>query len=501
MLSSVDARAFRALAEINALIASPYGDVHGVFGRIVDLAAQLCEGEAASLLLLSGDELSFEAASGGSAAAGRRVKAGEGIAGWVVRHNASLITNDAENDERHRGSGSRKFGCAVRNIIAAPVRLRDACIGVIEVLNKKKNRAFSQEDLELLEIAANQAALAVRSADPGGPPPEEVQQAEGGYKTLIAKSPVTREKLALLDRIAAADSSVLIRGESGVGKEVFAEQIHLRGPRAGGPFVRMNCAALPEGLLESELFGHVKGAFTSAVKSRRGRFELASGGTLFLDEIGDMPLPLQAKLLRALQQKTFERVGSDEPVTVDVRILAATNRDIEALVGQGRFREDLYYRLNVLPLTVPPLRERPEDIMELAAFFLKRSAEKMRKEIGGFSGAAREAMLLYSWPGNVRELENCVERACVIGKGGLIEPEDLLLKRMEPAAGEERGGERDLKAAVNAFKSRFIQQVLEEYNWKQTEAAKALNIQRTYLSLLIREFHLINPKETNHGKE
>jgi Nif-specific regulatory protein len=314
-----------------------------------------------------------------------------------------------------------------------------------------------------------------------------------GYHTLIAKSPIIVEKLAVIDRVAKTDASVLILGESGVGKELFAEQIHLRSPRRDASFVRVNCAALPEGLLESELFGHVKGAFTSAVTNRQGRFELADGGTIFLDEIGDITVPLQAKLLRVIQQRTFEKVGSDVSITVNVRILAATNKDIEALVAQGKFRSDLYYRLNVLPLYIPPLRQRPEDIPELAAFFLKQSMLETKKRFDGFSDAAMDAMLSYAWPGNVRELENCVERSCVIGKNKWIDAEDLFLKKAVSSFQET--GSRNLKAAITVFKAHFIQKVLEENNWNQTETAKVLDIQRTYLSRLIKELDIVNPKE------
>jgi len=289
------------------------------------------------------------------------------------------------------------------------------------------------------------------------------------------------EKVRLLDRAAAADSSVLITGESGVGKEIFAEQIHLRSRRRVAPFVRVNCAAIPEGLLESELFGHVRGAFTGAVGSRKGRFEAADGGTVFLDEIGDLPAALQAKLLRVLQEKTFEKVGSDVTVTVDVRILAATNRDIASMVGSGAFRGDLYYRLNVLPLEIPPLRRRTEDIPVLAGFFLERFGDG---RFSGFSGEATAAMIAQRWPGNVRELANCVERACAVGEGRRIEAGDLLLH------GGAAGGDGTLKTALAVFKRSFIRSALDEHGWHRTETARVLGIQRTYLSRLIRELDI-----------
>jgi Nif-specific regulatory protein len=301
------------------------------------------------------------------------------------------------------------------------------------------------------------------------------------------------ETIKIIDRVAKTDSSVLITGESGTGKEVFAEQIHIRSPRKNAPFVRVNCAAIPEGLLESELFGHVKGAFTSAISGRKGRFEMANNGTIFLDEIGDMPLALQAKLLRVIQEKTFEKVGSDNTITVNTRILAATNRNIKAMADKGEFRNDLFYRLNVVPLHIPPLRQRTEDIPDLANFFLSKYMRQNKKEFAGFSQDALEAVLTYSWPGNIRELENCIERACVIASGKLIKRDDLLLNAAW--AGQDTGGDRSLKTAVNVFRASFIRKVLDENKWNRTETAKSLDVQRTYLSKLMKELNIKRDKE------
>ena len=506
MLSQIDVQKFNTLIEINTLINSNYTDVRSLLTQILESATRLCEGEASSLLLLNKAEqkLYFEIALGAKGAAVKKysLNLGEGIAGWVAQHNKSIIVNDVENDSRHLAEISRSIGYPAKTMLAVPMRIKDECVGVIELINKKNGRYFSEDDLEWLEIFANQAAIAIQNARSYEKAREEIHflqdqiQTDKGYHTLIAASPVILEKLEIIERVAKTDSSVLILGESGVGKELFAEQIHLRSNRRDGPFVRVNCAALPEGLLESELFGHVKGAFTDAIQNRRGRFEMANGGTIFLDEIGDLPLKLQAKLLRVIQQKTFEKVGSDTTITVDVRILAATNRDIEALVEKGEFRRDLYYRLNVLPIYIPPLRQRPEDIPELAQFFLKKFSRETKKKIDGFSDEAMRLMLTYNWPGNVRELENCIERACVISNGSWIQPEDLLLRSTaSPADATVPQDTKNLKNALNSFKRHFIKKVLEECNWNQTEAAKVLDIQRTYLSRLIKELEIVNPKE------
>ncbi|MDR2150755.1 MAG: sigma 54-interacting transcriptional regulator [Spirochaetaceae bacterium] len=495
MLSTIDIQKFNTLIEINTALNSDYQDVHTLLTGILESAARLCGGEAASLLLLdkADKKLYFEVALGSKGAEVQHftVSAGQGIAGWVVQHNKSLIINDVEHDPRHFKSISQKINYPSRTMLAVPMRVKDECIGVIELINKKNGALFVQDDLEWLEIFANQAALALLHTKTLEQARNKISfmqdQIDSGYHTMIAKSQAILEKLEIVDRLAKTNSSVLILGESGVGKELFAEQIHLRSNRTNAPFIRVNCAALPENLLESELFGHIKGAFTGAINNRRGRFEIAEGGTIFLDEIGDMPLQLQAKLLRVIQEHTFERLGSDISKTVDVRILTATNKDIEALVARGQFREDLYYRLNVLLLNIPPLRERKEDIIELADFFLKKCMREMKKHFEGFSDSTHAALLAYSWPGNIRELENCIERACVMAKNKWIQPEDLLLKI--PA---ELDKNRDLKQAVHKFKRQYIQKVLEENRGNQTESARVMNIQRTYLSRLIKELETKN---------
>jgi Nif-specific regulatory protein len=471
----------------------------------MESATLLSEAEASSLLLMDKerDELYFEVALGskGNEVQKYTVKLGEGIAGWVAKNNKSVIVNDVANDKRHLSAIGKEINYTSKTIIAVPMRVKDEVIGVLEVINKIGNDGFTQEDIEWLEIFATQAALAIDNAKNMEAAHCEIQhlqdqlKTDQGYHTIVTKSPAILDILEIIDRAAKTDASVLLLGESGVGKELFAEQVHLRSQRRNAPFIRVNCAALPEGLLESELFGHVKGAFTNAISNRQGRFEAADTGSIFLDEIGDLPLSLQAKILRVIQERKFEKVGSDVTVTVNVRIVAATNKDLEEQVKNGQFREDLYYRLNVLPIYIPPLRQRPEDITELANYFLGNFMRETKKQFAGFSQDALDTLLAYSWPGNIRELQNCIERACVIGRNKWIEREDLLLKNMGPSfmTGEKEGNDRNLKNAINAFKLNFIRKVLEENEWNQTEASKALAIQRTYLSRLIKELK-IEPK-------
>jgi two-component system NtrC family response regulator len=297
-----------------------------------------------------------------------------------------------------------------------------------------------------------------------------------------------QEVLSLVRRAAPSDATVLIRGESGTGKELIARAIHAASGRAAGPFVAVNCAALPETLIESELFGHEKGAFTGAQSARQGRFEAAHGGSLFLDEIGDLPLHVQVKLLRVLQERQIERLGSNRAIPVDVRLLAATHRDLEALVRGGRFRDDLYYRINVVTIALPPLRERRQDIPPLLDRFLERFAAVNGKPIRGLTREAREALLRYDYPGNVRELENIVERAVVLTRDDVIGAGDLPLgvKESEKPAPNDR----TLPAAVEGLERRMIRDALSEAGGVQTRAAELLGISERVLRYKLRKYGL-----------
>jgi DNA-binding NtrC family response regulator len=306
---------------------------------------------------------------------------------------------------------------------------------------------------------------------------------------IIGESGQMQEVLSLVRRVAGSDATVLIRGESGTGKELIAKAIHYASARAGGPLVKVNCAALPESLLESELFGHEKGAFTGAATARKGRFELADGGSLFLDEIGDLSPHLQVKLLRVLQEREFERVGSSRPITINVRLLAATHRNLEALMRSGAFRDDLYYRINVVTIALPPLRERREDLPLLIDHFLRRLAAKNGKTIQGLARDAREALLRYDYPGNVRELENLIERAVVLTRDEVITLADLPLTLQEPAP-LEREAERGLVAAVEGLERRMIREALSRADGVQTRAAEQLGVSERVLRYKLRKYGL-----------
>jgi len=290
--------------------------------------------------------------------------------------------------------------------------------------------------------------------------------------------------------VAATSATVLVSGENGTGKEMLARAIHQESPRAGGPFVAVSCAALPESLIESELFGHEKGAFTSALQTHKGRFELADGGTLFLDEIGDLSAAVQVKLLRVLQEREFERVGGTKTLPVDIRLIAATNRDLEKEVANGRFRQDLFFRLNVVPLVLPPLRERPDDIPILAAHFAAKSAEKYGQPTPELDPALVEILLDYNWPGNVRELENLLERLVVLSTSSTLGLEFVPEKMLRALPGTTPGDESTLEGAVDALKKRMIVNALRSTDGNKVAAAKKLGISRSYLHRLINEFDL-----------
>lgn len=309
---------------------------------------------------------------------------------------------------------------------------------------------------------------------------------------LLGRSPAFNAMLRFIETVAPTEATVLITGESGTGKELVARALHSSSPRSEKPMVTVNCAALAENLLESELFGHEKGSFTGAEKRREGRFVQADGGTLFLDEIGEMPLPLQAKLLRALQQGEVQRVGSDTPIHVDVRVLAATNRDLRREASEKRFREDLFFRLNVISIEVPSLRQRSDDIPLLAAKFLQRFAEKNHKTIKGFAPQALDCVLRYSWPGNVRELENAVERAVILCRGDLITEEDLPQNVAHaPVLEEQPRTAEDVSLAglpLEMVEKRAIEETLRQTGDNKSEAARRLGITRATLHNKLRKY-------------
>jgi Nif-specific regulatory protein len=471
-------------------------DLDKLLQLIIESATGVVRAEAASLLLLDPktDSLYFKVATGakGDAVKDFKVKVGQGIAGHVAQTGQSLLIADAMQDSRWMREISDSIDYETRSMACVPLKINNSIIGVVQVINKHDRSQFTKADMDVLEEFSSLAALAIGSARSL----EQVRQENldlkkelGEKHQIIGKSLILEKVLEDAQKLSRTKTTALIQGESGTGKELLARLIHRESPRREKPLVVLNCAALPETLLESELFGYEKGAFTGATGRKSGKFEAAHEGTLFLDEIGEMAPGIQAKLLRVLQEGVFYRVGGTTPITVDVRVLSATNKNLKKEVEEGKFREDLYYRLNVVQLNMPPLRDRLEDVPLLADHFLS-----MFKKETGLSGLvisddAMEKMSRYNWPGNIRELRNAIERAVVMGNGKTIMPEDLPITASLPKFAGLRVG-FTLDEALNEFKKEFILLNLKHTGGNRSKAAKVMDIQRTYLSRLITRYEI-----------
>ena len=341
------------------------------------------------------------------------------------------------------------------------------------------SKAASAQGAVVAEAGATQATAAAEAA---------AVAKVGTPKAIITQDPDLMQLLSLAQNVASSQATVLIQGESGTGKELLAGFIHGHSRQKDGPYVAVNCAALPENLAESELFGHEKGAFTGALNRKIGKFELAKQGTIVLDEISEMPLSLQAKLLRVLQEREIDRVGGSQPIPVDVRVIAISNVDLKKAVSAGAFREDLYYRINVIPLTMPPLRDRKEDIELLSNFFLKKYSTLNRRKMPQISKAAVDLLRLHAWKGNVRELENTIERALLIGNGETIKPEHLSLGKLENDAKMPAGSDLSVGTTVREMEKKLIVKTLQEVNENRTRAAELLGISIRTLRNKLREY-------------
>ncbi|MGA6926700.1 MAG: sigma 54-interacting transcriptional regulator [Desulfosarcina sp.] len=471
-------------------------DLDKLLQLIIESATSVVRAEAASLLLLdqTTNTLYFKVATGtkGDAVKEFRVKIGQGIAGRVAKTGRPLLIADARQDDRWLREIGDSIDFETRSMACAPLILKDTTIGVIQVINRRNDTQFTQADMTVLEEFASLAALAIGSARNLEQVRKEnldLKKELGERHQIIGKSTILEKVLQDAKKLSRSKTTALIQGESGTGKELLARLIHRESPRKNNPLVVLNCAALPETLLESELFGYEKGAFTGAVGRKLGKFETAHQGTLFLDEIGEMAPGIQAKLLRVLQGGIFYRVGGNIPITVDVRVLSATNKNLKKEVQEGRFREDLFYRLNVVQLNMPPLRERLEDVPLLTGHFL----EVFKKETGmsglTISESAMDKMSQYNWPGNIRELRNAIERAVVMGDGRTIMPDDLPITASLPKFAGLKVG-LTLDQALNEFKKEFILLNLKHSGGNRSNAAKIMDIQRTYLSRLITRYDI-----------
>lgn len=413
------------------------------------------------------------------------------IVAEVLKTREGVLAEDVGRLHGHPDHGDPH---AISSLICAPVVVNDRIEGLIHLYCTNPLKILSTEDLELVVAISKTMAIATQGLRRQTELIEENQKLKAQVAQevqLVGTSPAILEIEAQLARVASTNATVMIRGESGAGKELVARAIHLASPRRSGPFVCLNCAALAESLLESELFGHEKGSFTGATQRKVGKFEAAHTGTIFLDEIGEMNMNAQAKLLRVLEGHPYERVGGSEPIRVNVRVVAATNRPLEDAVNQGQFRRDLYFRLQVVEIRVPPLAERRTDIPLLADFFLKRFLQETGRKIRGFTPAAMEKMKNYNWPGNVRELRNVVERAVALNTGPMIDVGDVWLSSLEaqsrPAVTAEVAYE---PITIEDVEKRHILATLKFTEWNKSQAANILAIERSTLDRKIKSYDL-----------
>ncbi len=428
-------------------------------------------------------------------------KVGEGITGLVVQSGKEIVVPDISKDPRflHKTRSRKQTRANKIAFFCVPIKLEGKTIGAISVDKQAGSKDDFQSNVKLLNVISTMVAQAVKlnklvQSDRNQLRNENVRlrqelKARFNIHNMIGSSNAMKEVYRLIEQVANSNATVLIRGESGTGKDLVAHAVHYNSLRADKPFVKVNCTALPETLLESELFGHEKGAFTGAIARKQGRFEIAHGGTIFLDEIGDFPPNLQVKLLRVIQFKEFERLGGIETLKTNIRIIVATNKNLEEHIDQGLFREDLYYRINVFPIYLPPLRERKDDIMLLADNFLEKFAIENNKDISRISTPAIEMLTRYHWPGNIRELENCIERAVLLCDGDVIRSEHLppslqMIKKTQEIA------KSSMPEAIANMEKELIVDALKKSGGKQRVAAKELGITERILGYKIKKYKI-----------
>ncbi len=473
--------------------------------KLLDTHLKLRRGTI-TLLDPATETLKIEMAHGLSERSKKRgsYRVGEGITGKVVESGKEIVVPDIGKDPRFLyRTRSREASKKKRiSFFCVPVKLEGRTIGTLSVDRQSSSDEDFKDNVRLLNIIATMVAQAVKlnklvESDRRQLRDENVrlrEELKSRFKVhnMVGSSNTMQEVYRLTEQVADSNATVIIRGESGTGKDLVAHAIHYNSPRTDKPFVKVNCTALPETLLESELFGHEKGAFTGATERKIGRFERAHGGTIFLDEIGDFPVSLQVKMLRVIQFKEFERLGGTETIKTNVRIVVATNKNLEQEIKEGVFREDLYYRINVFPIYLPPLRERKDDIMQLADFFLERLAAENDKNITRISTPAIEMLTSYHWPGNVRELENCIERAVLLCDGEVIRSEHLppslqMIRRTERVAGQS------LPEIIANKERELIIDALKKSGGKQRQAAGELGLTERILGYKIKKY-AIYPK-------
>ncbi len=492
-------RRLSALLEVSQALGSTLNIREAVEKVLEILDRELGMKRGAIALLGEKNDLAIEYAHGLSDAERERgrYKLDEGITGRVVTSGKPVVVPQVSKEPLFLNRTRKRPPGQEESFICVPIKDRRKTIGAFSITYPfKQNRSYD-DAVKLLSIVASMISQSLRLAhmveqeraqlvDENALLKRELQQ-KYDFRNIVGTSKEMREIYEQIAQVAPSHTTVLIRGESGTGKELAAHAIHYNSPRAAKPFVKVNCAALPESLIESELFGHEKGAFTGAVARKRGRFELAEGGTLFLDEIGDLSPAMQVKLLRVLQEREFERVGGTETVRVNVRLIAATNVDLEQAVQDGRFRSDLYYRLNVFSIYLPPLRERKTDIVLLADHFLEKYGRQNGKRIKRISTPAIDMLVSYHWPGNVRELENVIERSTLVCEGSVIHGHNLP-PSLQTAEGSGTVTKMSLDQAVGAFEKDLIQDVLKTARGNRARAARMLDTTERILGYKVKKY-------------
>lgn len=485
------ARNLNALLKISRAVHS-VRDLEELQAQILDLIFEVTPAERGAILLGAGDG-EFSSLHSRSRLAGteRPVRVSRTIVRQVLQQGVAVLANDVPHTQTLGGVESL-VASQVRSLLCVPLQVFGRIIGCVYLDSSQSAALFDEDHLQLVTAVAGISAVALENVRQLAWLEQENRRLHTEINldhNMVGESGPMREVYQFLSRVAPTESTVLLCGESGTGKELAARALHRNSPRAAKPFVAINCAALTETLLESELFGHERGAFTGAVAQKKGKLEVANGGVVFLDEIAELAPALQAKLLRVLQEREFERVGGLRSIPVDIRLITATNKDLEQAVREGTFRPDLYYRLNVVSLTMPPLRDRKADIPQLVRYFVDKHCKKCKLRPKEVSEAARACLVQYDWPGNVRELENALERAVVLGAAEVILPEDLpeTVLESEAVAGASTAGYHN---AVKDLKKQLILKALEEARGNYTEAARILGVHPNYLHRLIRNLDL-----------
>jgi transcriptional regulator with GAF, ATPase, and Fis domain len=486
------ARALSTLLKISTVIGS-IRDVESLQWQLLGMIFDVIPAERGAILLVedTAEERPSPVAWDRVAGPDHPVHVSRALTRRVIDERISVLENEGPKLDAP-GSPHGQGAKIAHSLLCVPLSAGGPVLGVIYMDSSNPATAFSKDDLQLLAAIAGLAAIAIENArqfERLGVENQQLQTEVSLQHDMAGQGVRMRDVYQFIERVAPSESTVLIYGESGTGKELAARAIHKNSLRKDQAFLALNCAALTETLLESELFGHEKGAFTSAVCQKKGLLEVAEGGTVFLDEVGELPLTLQAKLLRVLQEREFVRVGGTRSIKINVRFLAATNKDLQKAVREEKFRDDLYHRLNVISLTLPALREHPEDIPVLAELFVARNAKKCNRIVRGISPEGRACLMKYDWPGNIRELENAMERAVVIGSSDFILPEDLpeAVLETEPSSASESAKYHD---AIRDLKKQLILSALDESGGSFVEAAKILGVHANYLHRLIRNLDL-----------